>query len=107
LNPHGKKNNLGLLSKEEYGGCSVTVHHPIQRKRTVFQSCCLGVKKTGVSFTFFIFRLPKEMIEPLRTKCSWKKSSIAEVCVHHLWFTNDDYATKGNFIKWNPAVKTY
>jgi dihydroorotase len=23
-----------------------------------------------------------------------------------LWFTNDDYATKGNLIKWNPAVKT-
>jgi dihydroorotase len=26
---------------------------------------------------------------------------MAEVCIHHLWFTNDDYATKGNLIKWN------
>ena len=34
------------------------------------------------------------------------KRITAEVCVHHLWFTNDDYETKGNFIKWNPAVKT-
>jgi dihydroorotase len=35
-----------------------------------------------------------------------KKQITAEVCIHHLWFTNDDYATKGNLIKWNPAVKT-
>lgn len=35
-----------------------------------------------------------------------EKKITAEVCVHHLWFTNDDYETKGNLIKWNPAVKT-
>ena len=27
------------------------------------------------------------------------------MCVHHLWFTDADYAAKGNLIKWNPAVK--
>jgi dihydroorotase len=34
------------------------------------------------------------------------KRITAEACVHHLWFTDRDYATKGNLIKWNPAVKT-
>ncbi|MGF1925110.1 MAG: dihydroorotase, partial [Bacteroidia bacterium] len=34
------------------------------------------------------------------------KKITAEACVHHLWFNDLDYATKGNFIKWNPAVKT-
>lgn len=34
------------------------------------------------------------------------KKITAEACVHHLWFNDNDYATKGNFIKWNPAVKT-
>ena len=34
-----------------------------------------------------------------------KKLITAEACVHHLWFSDEDYATKGNFIKWNPAVK--
>src|SRR5690606_16167880 len=34
------------------------------------------------------------------------KMITAEVCVHHLYFSDDDYQTKGNFIKWNPAVKT-
>lgn len=33
------------------------------------------------------------------------KRITAEACVHHLWFTDADYETKGNFIKWNPAVK--
>lgn len=34
------------------------------------------------------------------------KKITAEACIHHLWFTDADYATKGTFIKWNPAVKT-
>lgn len=34
-----------------------------------------------------------------------QKRITAEACVHHLWFSSEDYLTKGNFIKWNPAVK--
>ncbi|MCD7978504.1 MAG: dihydroorotase [Tannerellaceae bacterium] len=35
-----------------------------------------------------------------------EKKITSEVCVHHLWFTDQDYATYGNRIKWNPAIKT-
>jgi dihydroorotase len=35
-----------------------------------------------------------------------QKKITAEACVHHLWFSDQDYAVKGNLIKWNPAVKT-
>lgn len=35
------------------------------------------------------------------------KRITAEVCVHHLWFTDNDYAKFGNLIKWNPAIKTW
>jgi dihydroorotase len=34
------------------------------------------------------------------------KRITAEACIHHLWFFDQDYETKGNLIKWNPAVKT-
>ena len=34
-----------------------------------------------------------------------QKRITAEACIHHMWFSDEDYATKGNFIKWNPAVK--
>jgi dihydroorotase len=35
-----------------------------------------------------------------------KKRITAEVCIHHLWFQEEDYEKKGTLIKWNPAVKT-
>ena len=34
------------------------------------------------------------------------KRITAEACIHHMWFSDKDYETKGNLIKWNPAVKT-
>ena len=39
--------------------------------------------------------------KPLR-----EKRITAEVCVHHLWFSDTDYAKYGNRIKWNPAIKS-
>ena len=41
-----------------------------------------------------------------RDKPLEQKRITCEVCVHHLWFSDADYARKGNLIKWNPAVKT-
>lgn len=35
-----------------------------------------------------------------------EKKITGEVCVHHLWFYDDDYALFGNRIKWNPSIKT-
>lgn len=34
------------------------------------------------------------------------KRITGEACVHHLWFHDGDYASFGNRIKWNPAIKT-
>ena len=35
-----------------------------------------------------------------------EKRITAEACIHHMWFDEKDYLTKGSRIKWNPAVKT-
>jgi dihydroorotase len=35
-----------------------------------------------------------------------QKRITGEVCVHHLWFDESSYDDLGNFIKWNPAIKT-
>ncbi|WP_144605912.1 dihydroorotase [Algoriphagus algorifonticola] len=35
-----------------------------------------------------------------------EKKITAEACIHHMWFSEKDYDTKGTLIKWNPAVKT-
>ncbi|RJG47422.1 dihydroorotase [Motilimonas pumila] len=34
-----------------------------------------------------------------------QKHITAEACVHHLWFSEQDYAERGNLIKCNPAIK--
>ena len=34
------------------------------------------------------------------------KNITAEACVHHLWFSDQDYPRLGNFIKCNPAIKS-
>jgi dihydroorotase len=35
-----------------------------------------------------------------------EKRITSEACTHHLWFTDEDYADRGNAIKWNPSVKS-
>ena len=34
-----------------------------------------------------------------------RKKITSEACIHHLWFSREDYARQGSFIKWNPAIK--
>lgn len=35
-----------------------------------------------------------------------EKRITSEACIHHLYFSDADYQTKGNWIKWNPAIKS-
>jgi dihydroorotase len=103
------KNNLALF-KEQYGDdVPVTAHHLIRSAEACYISSSKAValaKKTGARLHIFHLSTAKEM-ELFTNKIALEDKKItAEVCVHHLWFTDEDYKTKGNFIKWNPAVKT-
>jgi dihydroorotase len=96
--------------KELYGeDIPVTAHHLIRSEEACYISSSKAValaKKTGARLHIFHLSTAKEM-ELFTNKIPLEEKKItAEVCIHHLWFTNDDYATKGNLIKWNPAVKT-
>jgi len=63
-------------------------------------------KRTGARLHVFHISTAKEL-ELFRNDIPLEQKRItAEVCLHHLWFSDEDYATKGNFIKWNPAVKS-
>ena len=63
-------------------------------------------KKTGARLHVFHLSTAKETKLFDKKKPLKDKKITAEVCVHHLWFTSEDYASKGTKIKWNPAVKT-
>ncbi len=63
-------------------------------------------KKTGARLHVFHLSTAKETALFSNKKPLKEKKITAEVCVHHLWFSDEDYDKKGTFIKWNPAVKS-
>ena len=96
--------------KDEYGDNIPVKFHPIIRSE---EACYLSsskaielAKKTGARLHVFHLSTAKETALFSNKKPLGNKKITAEVCIHHLWFSDEDYDKKGTFIKWNPAVKT-
>lgn len=103
------KNNLAKY-KEIYGDDIPVEKHPeIRSVAACYESTVRVIelaKKTGARLHVFHISTAKEL-DLFTNKIPLEKKQItAEVCIHHLWFTDADYKTKGSLIKWNPAVKT-
>ena len=84
--------------------------HPIIRSE---EACYLSssraialAKKTGARLHVFHLSTAKETVLFRNDIPLEEKQITSEVCVHHLWFSDQDYREKGTHIKWNPAVKT-
>ncbi|WP_374401481.1 dihydroorotase [Flavobacterium sp.] len=96
--------------KEEYGDdIPMKFHHLIRSEEACYLSSSRAIelaKKTGARLHVFHLSTAKEM-DLFTNKIPLEQKQItAEVCIHHLWFTDADYDAKGSLIKWNPAVKT-
>ncbi len=96
--------------KETYGDAVTTDMHPLIRSA---EACYISssravslAKKHGSRLHVLHISTAREtdLFEPDAPLA--EKRITAEACIHHLWFSDADYAEKGNFIKWNPAVKT-
>ncbi|MGV9003308.1 dihydroorotase [Flavobacterium sp.] len=103
------KNNLEKY-KEQYGDNIPVECHPLIRSdEACYVSSSKAIelaKKTGARLHVFHLSTAKEM-DLFTNKIPLEEKQItAEVCIHHLWFSDEDYKIKGNLIKWNPAVKT-
>ena len=98
------------IYKEKYGDDIPLKYHPLIRSE---EACYLSsskaielAKKTGARLHIFHLSTEKET-HLFRNDIPLEEKQItAEVCIHHLWFSDKDYAEKGTHIKWNPAVKT-
>lgn len=103
------KNNLEKY-KEEFGQHIPAEYHPkIRSEEACYLSSSKAIelaKKTGARLHIFHISTAKETQLFSNKTPIEQKQITAEVCIHHLWFTDEDYAKKGNLIKWNPAVKT-
>ncbi|CAA0150634.1 Dihydroorotase [Tenacibaculum maritimum] len=103
------KNNTAKF-KATYGDDIPIKYHPIIRSE---EACYLSsskaielAKKTGARLHIFHLSTEKET-HLFRNDIPLEEKQItAEVCVHHLWFTDADYDKKETHIKWNPAVKS-
>ena len=96
--------------KAIYGDDIPMKFHPVIRSE---EACYVSssraielAKKTGARLHVFHLSTEKET-HLFRNDIPLEEKQItAEVCVHHLWFSDEDYDEKGTLIKWNPAVKT-
>lgn len=100
--------NLALY-KEKYGEDIPPQYHPLIRSREAcFKSSSLAVRLAR-KFDSRLHILHLSTAEELSLLDRGERSSkrvTGEVCVHHLWFNDSAYLTKGNFVRWNPAIKT-
>ncbi len=95
---------------ETYGNdIPISCHPVIRSEEACYISSSKAVelaKKTGARLHVFHLSTGKET-SLFTNKIPLKDKKItAEVCIHHLWFSDEDYDKKGTLIKWNPAVKT-
>jgi dihydroorotase len=103
------KTNLEKYTAEYGENIPVECHPLIRSAEACYLSSSKTVelaKKTGARLHVFHISTAKEL-DLFTNKIPLEEKRItAEVCIHHLWFSDEDYKTKGNLIKWNPAVKT-
>lgn len=103
------KQNLEVY-KQRYGDDVPVEMHPLIRSReacyAATERAVARAKKFGTRLHIFHVSTAEELELFDNTTPMKDKKITAEACVHHLWFTDADYKSKGNFIKWNPAVKT-
>ena len=94
----------------EYGeNIPIELHPKIRSEEACYISSSKAIKlakKTGARLHVFHVSTEKETHLFSNKKPLAEKNITAEVCIHHLWFTEEDYKIKGTKIKWNPAVKT-
>ena len=97
------------IYREKYGDeVPISCHPEIRSAEACYLSSSFAVnlaKKHGTRFHVLHISTAKETELFDNTIPLKDKKITAEACVHHLWFSNEDYNDKGTLIKWNPAVK--
>lgn len=95
--------------KQQYGKLDISMHAKIRSEEACILSSTKAIalaKKHGSRLHILHISTAKETYLFNNNIQLKDKKITAEACIHHLWFSNDDYAEKGNYIKWNPAIKT-
>lgn len=102
------RENLDYYKKQYGEEIPVEVHHLIRSREACYKSSAFAVglaKKYGTRLHILHLSTADEMSLFSNAPSDGNKRITAEVCVHHLWFSDEDYKSRGTSIKWNPAIK--
>ena len=98
-----------LAAKKEFGeDVPVSEHPKIRSSEACYKSSSMAIelaKKHNTRLHVFHLSTEKEISLFDNSNSLKNKKITSEVCIHHLWFDENDYHKKGTLIKWNPAVK--
>jgi len=93
---------------QKYGDYIDFKYHPeIRSREACLKSSSLAVElaKKYNARLHILHLTTKDEMQLFSNNSIENKNITAEVCVHHLWFDDEDYDKYGSRIKWNPAVK--
>lgn len=103
------RRNTELFKEKYLGKIPMSAHPLIRSEEACYLSSSKAValaKANGTKFHVLHISTGKET-DLFDNSIPLKDKKItSEACIHHMWFSDQDYDTKGAFIKWNPAVKT-
>lgn len=103
------QNNLNNAKIQFGENIDIEMHPIIRSAEACYKSSALAVElavKYNSRLHLLHLSTERELSLLENNKLLQAKRITAEVCVHHLWFSDKDYKKFGNFIKWNPAIKT-
>ena len=103
------RKNLEEFWKTYGDDMSVKCHPLIRSEEACYLSSSFAVglaKRNGTRLHILHISTARELELFGNSTPLAQKRITAEACIHHLWFSDEDYERLGMLIKWNPAIKT-
>ena len=102
-----------ILAQNKYGESFDFKDHPLAHMEIRNHEACIASSSKAISLAqeygahlHILHISTAQEIEMIKQAKSTHSNITAEACVHHMFFSDEDYLQKGAFIKWNPAIKT-
>lgn len=106
---HTVQTNLAAAKATFGDHIPITEHSVIRSREACLRSStkAIEIAKKYNTRLHILHISTKEECDLFTNQIALKEKRItAEACIHHLFFNDQDYIAKGNYIKWNPAIKT-
>ena len=100
--------NLKYAQKKYGDEIPFNQHHIIRSREACYKSSsnAISLAQKHNAKLHVLHISTKEELELFEKIPLKDKNITCEACLHHMWFSDEDYDELGSLIKWNPAIKT-